>query len=119
MEDAPVLYAAQRFARRLNTAREAVRLCGADHSTNLRAVRIDATTIEAEGRKSGRRGEPKWASAGSDYCDSAGDIPLGLLLGPKRSALWAPQGEATAPAETEAKHQEPKQRAKNRGETTR
>jgi hypothetical protein len=31
MEDASALYAAQRFARRLNTAREAVRLYGADH----------------------------------------------------------------------------------------
>jgi hypothetical protein len=35
-----------------------------------------------------------------------------------RSALPAPQGEATAPAETEAKHPEPKQRAKTE-ETTR
>jgi len=31
MEDASALYAAQRFPRRLNTGREAVRLCGADH----------------------------------------------------------------------------------------
>jgi hypothetical protein len=31
MEDASALYAAQRFARRLNTGRDAVRLCGADH----------------------------------------------------------------------------------------
>ena len=31
MEDASVLYAAQRFAGRINTAREAIRLDGADH----------------------------------------------------------------------------------------
>ena len=46
------------------------------------------------------------------------DLPLGLSLRPKRSALRAPHGEATAAAETEAKHQEPKQRAKTE-ETTR
>jgi hypothetical protein len=51
MEDASVLHAAQRCARRLNTGREAVRLYGADHE------RIPALLRSTwEGRHSGLRG---------------------------------------------------------------
>jgi hypothetical protein len=48
----------------------------------------------------------------------AGGIDLEAVEMAMRSALRAPQGEATAPAEIEAKHQEPKQRARTE-ETTR
>ena len=51
MEDASPLYAAQRFARRINTAREAVRLYGPDHE------RITALLRSTwEGRRSALRG---------------------------------------------------------------
>jgi hypothetical protein len=53
MEDASALYAAQPCARRLNTAREAVRLYGADHER----ITITALLRSAwEGRRSALRG---------------------------------------------------------------
>jgi len=42
------------------------------------------------------------------------DLPLGLSLRPKRSALRAPQGEATAAAETEGKTPRTQAKSKNR-----
>ena len=53
MEDASALYAAQRFARRINTAREAVRLYGADHERITITALLRSTW---EGRRSALRG---------------------------------------------------------------
>jgi len=53
MEDASALYAAQHFAHRINTAREAVRLYGADHEPITIAALLRSTR---EGRRSALRG---------------------------------------------------------------
>ncbi|MGB9485053.1 MAG: transposase [Terriglobia bacterium] len=56
MEDAPALYAAQHCARRINTAREAVRLYGADHERIAIAALLRSTW---EGRRSALRAAEK------------------------------------------------------------
>ena len=53
MKGAPALYAAQCFTPRMNTAREAVRPCGADHERITIAALLRTTW---EGRRSALRG---------------------------------------------------------------